>query len=233
MTLKTPKMILIDLDGTLVDSAPDLAFCVDETLKHLGLPPQGLERVRDWVGNGVEKLICRALTGDINGKPDQATLERAMPVFLDLYDRNIAQRSHLFPGIREGMDALRAQGIQLGCVTNKIARFTETLLQNLGVRQQFAIVVSGDTLPQKKPHPAPLLHAAHFFGIAPEDAMMVGDSVHDGEAARAAGFQVVCVSYGYNHGVDIRSAQPDAVIDSLLELPKLFDTSGEWLVASG
>jgi len=233
MILKTPKMVLIDLDGTLVDSAPDLAFCVDETLKQLGLPPQGLARVRDWVGNGVEKLVRRALSGDINGTPDETLFMRAMPVFLELYEANLAQRSELFPGIREGVTLLKAQGIQLGCVTNKIARFTEPLLKQLGVRDEFGIVVSGDTLPQKKPHPAPLLHAAHFFGVAPGDSLMVGDSVHDVEAARAAGFQVVCVSYGYNHGMDIRGAGPDAVIDSLVELPKLFDASGEWLVESG
>ncbi|MDO9370986.1 MAG: phosphoglycolate phosphatase [Gammaproteobacteria bacterium] len=225
MNLKTPKMVLIDLVGTLVDSAPDLAICVDETLKQLGLPPQGLERVRDWVGNGVEKLMRRALTGDINGEPDAEVLKRAMPVFLELYEKNLAQRSQLFPGIREGMAGLKAQGIMLGCVTNKIARFTEPLLKQLGVRGEFGIVVSGDTLPQKKPHPAPLLHAAQFFGVTPGDSLMVGDSVHDVEAARAAGFQVVCVSYGYNHGTDIRAAQPDAVIDSLLELPALFSSS--------
>lgn len=225
MRLKPPKMVLIDLDGTLVDSAPDLAFCVDETLKQLGLPPQGLERVRDWVGNGVEKLIRRALSGDIDGVPEEALLKRAMPVFLELYENNLAQRSRLYPGIREGIVLLKAQGIPLGCVTNKIARFTEPLLKHLGVRDEFGIVVSGDTLPQKKPHPAPLLHAAHFFGVTPGDSLMVGDSVHDVEAARAAGFQVVCVSYGYNHGADIRAAQPDAVIDSLLELPNLFNSS--------
>ncbi len=225
MRLNPPKMVLIDLDGTLVDSAPDLAFCVDETLKQLGLPPQGLERVRDWVGNGVEKLIRRALSGDIDGVPEEALLKRAMPVFLELYENNLAQRSRLYPGIREGIVLLKAQGIPLGCVTNKIARFTEPLLKHLGVRDEFGIVVSGDTLPQKKPHPAPLLHAAHFFGVTPGDSLMVGDSVHDVEAARAAGFQVVCVSYGYNHGADIRAAQPDAVIDSLLELPNLFNSS--------
>jgi len=218
MTLKTPKMVLIDLDGTLVDSAPDLAFCVDETLKRLGLPPQGVERVRDWVGNGVEKLMRRALTGDLNGEPDAALLQRAMPVFLDLYDHNIAARSRLFPGVLEGMAGLKAQGIQLGCVTNKIARFTEPLLRRLGVRDEFGVVVSGDTLAQKKPHPAPLLYAARFFNVAPQESLMVGDSVHDVEAARAAGFQVACVSYGYNHGEDIRAAHPDAVIDSLVEL---------------
>ncbi len=223
MKLKTPKMVLIDLDGTLVDSAPDLAFCVDETLKHLGLPPQGLERVRDWVGNGVEKLMRRALTGDIHGEPDADLLWCAMPVFLELYENNLAQRSRLFPGVREGMALLKAQGIQLGCVTNKLARYTEPLLKHFGVRDEFGVVVSGDTLAQKKPHPAPLLHAAKFFNVAPRESLMVGDSVHDVEAARAAGFQIACVSYGYNHGEDIRAAHPDAVIDSLVELPDMFN----------
>ena len=208
--------------------------------------------MRDWVGNGVEKLMRRALTGavqgraiakgstsvtggrtpgatDIDGESDEALLKRAMPVFLKLYEHNLAQRSRLYPGIREGIALLKAQGILLGCVTNKIARFTEPLLKQLGVRDEFGIVVSGDTLPQKKPHPAPLLHAAQFFNVAPHESLMVGDSVHDVEAARAAGFQVACVSYGYNHGADIRAAHPDAVIDSLLELPNLFNSS--WAVA--
>jgi phosphoglycolate phosphatase len=106
-------------------------------------------------------------------------------------------------------------------VTNKAAQFTLPLLQDLGVRDDFAIVVSGDTLPVKKPDPAPLLHAAQHFGVTPAESLMVGDSVSDVKAARAAGFQIVCMSYGYNHGVDIRTAHPDAVIDSLVELRAL------------
>jgi len=211
-------MILIDVDGTLVDSVPDLAYCVDELMKALGRPPHGEAKVRNWVGNGVERLVRRALIGQLDGEPPDEDYARAYPIFLDLYAENTSKRSRLYPGIREGVDWLKAQGYLLGCVTNKAAQFTIPLLKDLGIHDRFGIVVSGDTLPVKKPDPAPLLHAARHFGITPEESLMVGDSVSDVKAARAAGFQIVCMSYGYNHGVDIRTAQPDAVIDSLVEL---------------
>jgi len=214
-------MILIDVDGTLVDSVPDLAYCVDELMRALGRPPHGEARVRNWVGNGVERLVRRALIGQLDGEPPEEDYARAYPVFLELYAENTSKRSRLYPGIREGVDWLQAQGYLLGCVTNKAAQFTIPLLQDLGVLDHFGIVVSGDTLPVKKPDPAPLLHAAKHFGVTAAESLMVGDSVSDVKAARAAGFQIVCMSYGYNHGVDIRTAQPDAVIDSLVELQGL------------
>ncbi len=207
----------------MVDSVPDLAFCVDAMNEALGLPLRGEPTVRTWVGNGVERLVKRALTNSLHDEPEAALFERAMPLFSELYADNTSARSRLFPGVREGLDYLQSEGIGLGCVTNKATRFTEPLLTDLGIRDYFGIVVSGDTLPEKKPHPAPLRHAAEFFKVRPEDALMVGDSRHDVEAARAAGFAVVCVTYGYNHGVDIRSAEPDAVIDSMAELRKLLE----------
>lgn len=212
-------MILIDVDGTLVDSVPDLAFCVDAMMERLGRPPWGESAVRNWVGNGVERLVRRALTGTLDGEPTDAEFERAYPVFLELYAENTSKRSVLYPGIREGLDWLAAEGYPLGCVTNKAAQFTEPLLADLGVRDYFEIVISGDTLPRRKPDPMPLLHAAEHFGVAPGEALMVGDSVSDVKAARAAGFgAIVCMSYGYNHGQDIRTAEPDAVIDALPEI---------------
>jgi phosphoglycolate phosphatase len=214
-------MILIDVDGTLVDSVPDLAYCIDAMMERLGRTPRGEAAVRNWVGNGVERLVQRALTGQLEGEPDAADFEHALPIFLDLYRANTSGRSRLYPGVRDGLDYLRTAGYPLGCVTNKAAQFTLPLLADLGVRDYFGIVVAGDTLPVKKPDPAPLLHAARHFGVAPADALMVGDSVSDVKAARAAGFQIVCMSYGYNHGVDIRTASPDAVIDALTELPAL------------
>jgi phosphoglycolate phosphatase len=219
--IRNPGMILIDVDGTLVDSVPDLAYCVDEMMDCLGRPRHGEAKVRNWVGNGVERLVRRALIGQLDGEPAEADFERAYPIFLELYRDNTSKRSHLYPGIREGLDWLKSAGYPLGCVTNKAAQFTEPLLRDLGVRDEFEIVVSGDTLPKKKPDPLPLLHAAEFFGVAPEQALMVGDSVSDVKAARAAGFSIVCMSYGYNHGVDIREARPDAVIDSLVEVRAL------------
>ncbi len=221
--MRKPEMILIDVDGTLVDSVPDLAFCVDSMMVQLGREPRGEERVRDWVGNGVERLVRRALVGQLKGEPDEADFERAYPIFMDLYAENTSKRSFLYPGVREGIDMLKASGYKLGCVTNKAAQFTEPLLKDLGVYDDFSVVISGDTLTKKKPDPAPLLHAAEFFRCDPANALMIGDSVSDVAAARAAGFQIVCMSYGYNHGVDIREAAPDAVIDSLDEIYPLLE----------
>ncbi|HEY9150747.1 MAG TPA: phosphoglycolate phosphatase [Gammaproteobacteria bacterium] len=219
--LKKPEMVLIDVDGTLVDSVPDLAYCVDEMMKALDLPVHGEAKVRNWVGNGVERLVRRALVGQLEGEPDEALFQRAYPIFLELYADNTSKRSTLYPGVAEGVAWLKAQGYRLGCVTNKAAQFTLPLLKDLGVHDDFEIIISGDTLPQKKPDPAPLLHAARFFGVQPEQALMIGDSVSDVKAARAAGFQIVCMSYGYNHGADIRDFHPDAVIDSMVEIREL------------
>lgn len=221
--IKKPEMILIDVDGTLVDSVPDLAWCVDEMMQQLDMPTHGEAKVRNWVGNGVERLVRRALIGRLEGEPDAALFEKAYPIFLELYAENTSKRSVLYPGVFEGLDYLRAADYKLGCVTNKAARFTEPLLRDLGVADYFAIIVSGDTLPQSKPDPAPLLHAAEFFGVKPAQSLMVGDSVSDVKAARAAGFQIVCMSYGYNHGEDIRDAGPDAVIDTLTEIRGLLE----------
>ena len=223
MSIRNPAMILIDVDGTMVDSVPDLAYCVDAMMERIGRSPCGEMRVRNWVGNGVERLVKRALVGALDGEPPEADFARAYPVFLDLYARNTSIRSCLYPGVREGLDMLKAAGYPLGCVTNKAAQFTEPLLRDLGVLDDFSIVISGDTLPSKKPDPEPLLHASGFFGVDPQSSLMIGDSVSDVRAARAAGFQIVCMSYGYNHGMDIRDAQPDAVIDNLTGIIPLLD----------
>ena len=218
-----PHMILIDLDGTLVDSVPDLAYCVDAMMARLGRPPHGEAKVRNWVGNGVERLVRRALIGQLEGEPDEADFQRAYPIFLELYRDNTSRRSQLFPGVRDGLDWLQAAGYRLGCVTNKAAQFTEPLLRDLGVRDFFEIVISGDTLPRSKPDPLPLLHAAAHFGAEPAAALMIGDSISDVKAARAAGFTIFCMSYGYNHGQDIRDYHPDAVLDSLTEIQGLLE----------
>ena len=225
MALKKPEMVLIDVDGTLVDSVPDLAYCVDEMMKALDLPVRGEERVREWVGNGVERLVERALTDDLDGHPDEALKAKAYPIFLDLYAENTCVRSCLYPGVREGLDYLKAAGYKLGCVTNKAEAFTLPLLKQLGLYDEFAIVISGDTLAKKKPDPLPLLHAAEFFDVSPQQSMMLGDSVSDVKAARAAGFQITCLTYGYNHGDNIADANPDGLIDSMAELESLLENT--------
>lgn len=223
--LTKPEMVLIDVDGTLVDSVPDLAWCVDEMMKQLGMPERGEAKVREWVGNGVERLVRRALIDRLDGEPDDTLFNKAYPIYLDLYAENTAKRSVLYPGVREGLDYLKRAGYRLGCVTNKAAQFTLPLLKALGIHDDFEIVVSGDTLPVKKPDPGPLLHVANHFGLSPSRATMIGDSVSDVKAARAAGFQIICMSYGYNHGVDIRESHPDAVIDSMAELEGLLESA--------
>ncbi|NOZ54045.1 MAG: phosphoglycolate phosphatase [Gammaproteobacteria bacterium] len=220
--LKNPKMVLIDVDGTLVDSVPDLAYCVDEMMKQLGMPIHGEANVRNWVGNGVDRLISRALLGQLEGEPDAALFKKAQPIYMALYAANVSVRSRLYTGVHEGLGYLKQQGYKLGCVTNKVEQFTIPLLKNLGIYNNFSIVICGDTLARKKPDPMPLLHAANYFKVSPEQSLMIGDSVSDVKAARAAGFQIVCMSYGYNHGEDIRRYHPDIVIDSMAELPVIF-----------
>jgi phosphoglycolate phosphatase len=217
-----PKMVLIDVDGTLVDSVPDLAFCVDEMMQQLAMPVRGEAAVRQWVGNGVQRLVERALTNDLDGYPDAELFAQAMPIFMDLYAENTSKRSRLYDGVLEGLDFLQScEGLKIGCVTNKAEQFTHPLLKDLGIFDRFEIIVSGDSLPEKKPHPMPLLHAAEKLGVKQEDSVMIGDSKSDVKAARAAGFKIICMTYGYNHGEDIRHYEPDAVIDSMTELAGL------------
>lgn len=223
MVFNKPDLVLIDLDGTLVDSVPDLAFCVDTMMQTLSLSVQGEDKVREWVGNGVERLVRRALTGQLDGEPGKELFDKAYPIFIALYQENNSKRSRVYPGVMAGLDWLMQQGFKLGCVTNKAEQFTLPLLNTLGLDSYFSIIISGDTLPRKKPDPMPLLHAAKNFSVLPEKSMLLGDSISDVKAARAAGFNVVCVSYGYNHGNDIRDANPDAVIDSFEALPGLFN----------
>ncbi|KHF26407.1 phosphoglycolate phosphatase [Solemya velum gill symbiont] len=218
MAITKPEMILIDVDGTLVDSVPDLAYCVDEMMQQIGRPPHGSEKVRDWVGNGVERLVRRALVGRLVGEPADEDFEKAYPIFLDLYAENTSKRSSLYDGVAEGLEYMKSAGYRLGCVTNKAEQFTLPLLADLGIADRFEVTICGDTLAKKKPDPMPLLHAAEFFGIEPANALMLGDSISDIKAARAAGFQIICMSYGYNHGEDIRNYDPDLVIDSMVEL---------------
>ena len=217
----TPELIMIDVDGTLVDSVPDLSWCLDETLKQVGLPPRGETAAREWVGNGVIRIVERGIANDLDAAHDPEIFKKAMPIFRELYAENTSKRSALYPGVREGMDYLATLGIKIGCITNKDAQFTHPILKDLGLWDDFEIVISGDTLEKKKPDPLPLLHGTKELGADPKKSLMLGDSTSDVKAARAAGFDIICMSYGYNHGVDIRDSNPDVVIDSFVELKGL------------
>lgn len=221
MTLTNPDMVLFDLDGTLVDSVPDMAWSVDTMLESIGLPVCGEDKIRHWIGDGLENLIKCALTNAMHTEPDRFLFDKALHLFLDIYAENSCRATRIYDGVESGLDYLKRKKYRLGCVTNKREQFTCRILDTLGIKDHFEIVIAGDTLPRKKPHPLPLLHAADFFCARPEYSLMVGDSVNDIAAARAAGFRIICVSYGYNHGCDIREAGPDAVVDSLARLPDL------------
>ncbi|WP_020560556.1 phosphoglycolate phosphatase [Thiofilum flexile] len=221
MPLK-PQLVLCDLDGTLVDSVPDLAYSIDQTMLVLGLPARGEEAVRHWVGNGLQNLVARALCNDMHGNADPELLAKALPIYMSIYRQHTSERSHVYDGVVEGLDYLKqCSELKLGCVTNKADQFTQVLLKDMGLSGYFDLVISGDTLPEKKPHPLPLLHAAEYFGVKPQHCLMIGDSKSDVQAARAAGFHIICTSYGYNHGEDIRNYHPDYVIDSFVELKQL------------
>ena len=230
MSLNHPEMVLLDLDGTLVDTVPDLTYCLDNMLRELSLPEAGETKVRKWVGNGIEQLVKRGLSNnlvpnDFDKEPEALLFEKALPIFINSYRENACKHSQLYNGVREGLEYLTSNDFKLGCVTNKLSQFTNTILETLKIQDAFGIVISGDTLPKKKPDPLPLLHAAEYFNISPTQSLMVGDSVNDVHAARAAGFQVLCVSYGYNLGQDIRLAKPDHVVDSLADLVNVFQVA--------
>ena len=219
--LQRPEMVLIDVDGTLVDSVPDLAFCVDEMLKQLDMPIRGEASVRHWVGNGVERLVKRGLINELNGEPDEALYNKALPIFRALYAKNTSVRSCLYEGVPEALEFLKASGVKIGCVTNKASEFTLPILKDLGISHYFETILCGDQVERKKPDPQPLLMSAEKLGVSPAASMMLGDSMSDVKAARAAGFAIVCMSYGYNHGEDIRDYNPDAVVDSMAEIKNI------------
>ena len=208
------QAIVIDLDGTLLDSAPQLAEAANRMLREMDYTPVSQELLASYIGNGVGWLVKRALTGEMHATPDAALYEHAMPIFEKHYAQ-LLLGSKPYDGAIAGLEALRAAGFRLGCITNKAARFTGPLLEGTGLARHFEIVVSGDTLPQKKPHPLPLLHAAKFFAVPVENLLMIGDSLNDTLAARAAGCPVFCVPYGYNHGEPVETLDTDAVIADL------------------
>jgi phosphoglycolate phosphatase len=215
----TVKMVMIDLDGTLIDTVPDLAAAADRLLADLGRPARDLAQYRAWIGNGVPRFVKRALTGEMQAEPEAALFDRALPIFQRHYAAHVSDLSRPYPGVIEGLERLQAQGFALACITNKAEAFTLPLLKDLGLHRYFQLVLSGDSLPRQKPDPLPLQHACRHFGITPDHGLLVGDSSNDVEAARAAGMPVICVTYGYNHGHDIRESHPDAVVDSLTEVP--------------
>lgn len=213
--------VVIDLDGTLLHTAPDLAEAGKRMMLELGLPPVPEATVQTWIGNGVARLIKRILSGSLDGEPEEALYARARPIYEKHYAEVVSLHSRPFPDVVEGLEVLKKTGYRLACITNKAEKFTVPLLKDTGLYHYFELILSGDSLPRRKPDPLPLLHACEVFGITPDQMLLIGDSLNDTQAARAAGCHVFCVPYGYNRGRHVKELDLDAVVDSLLHAAKL------------
>lgn len=208
------KAIIFDLDGTLVDSARDLQDAANVLLAEQGLRPLRLDEVKAMIGDGVAKLVERAVTaagGDLSRLPALAAR------FLAIYEANASRHTEAYPTVRETLEGLRRCGLSLAVVTNKPFAATNSILGDLGLSAFFDAVIGGDTLPERKPHPAPVLLALERLDVAPEAALMVGDNYHDVQAARAAGVRALAVTYGYSHRPHAELGA-ERLLDTLSEL---------------
>ncbi len=213
--------LLFDLDGTLIDSVPDIAAALDATLENFNYPPAGERRVRRWVGKGARRLVQQGLAFALEideSSVDGRLAEQLLTRFFDYYGATTCRRTQLYPGVMAALEYWRDQGVAMACVTNKPEAFSQIILQQLALAPLLPVLVGGDTLRQSKPDPAPLLLACERLQIPVNSAVMVGDSINDVQAARAAGMPVACVSYGYNHGAAIVDANPNIVVDHFSDL---------------
>ena len=219
------KAIAFDLDGTLIDSAPDLAAATQATLTELKLPSCSEEQVRSWIGNGAKVLMQRALTHSLDRPVEADMLEDTMPLFMKHYQENLEQHSQLYPGVLAVLDELSSLGYSMAVVTNKPYRFAVPLLKAFKIEHHFTKVLGGDSLEKMKPDPLPLTHLLDKWKLKPEALLMVGDSKNDILAAKAAGISSIGLTYGYNYGEDIELSCPDAVCVQFSEILKFVNNS--------
>ncbi len=217
------KALLFDLDGTLVDSAPDLAEALKQTFLTLKLKPHDEKQVRQWIGNGVDKLLHCALTNSMNDMASGDDFWRARNIFFSDYEKQSGCHSTLYPGVKQALSSFAKQKRLMACITNKNRRFTLPLLEKLGIRDYFSVIVCGDDLSNKKPHPEPLLFAANQLNIKAKDCVMIGDSVSDIGAANAAKMPIVCVDYGYSQGMNLAAMEIDGMVSDIRKINHYFD----------
>ena len=220
MKFKHKEAILFDLDGTLIDSVPDLAVAVNHTLKTLERETFSHDTIRYWVGNGAQVLVKRALSGhtEIDENLDQDLFEKALDIFLAFYAKNLCIDTTTYPQVSTTLQSLYTSGYRLVIVTNKPYDFVAPILKGLSLDTLFEFYVGGDSVATKKPDPLPLLHACKKLNLDVEKCVMVGDSKNDILAANACNMQCVGVTYGYNYGEDISIYDPDVIINDFVEL---------------
>lgn len=218
--LPNKHLLIFDFDGTLIDSVPDLADATNLMLEQLGKATFSIDTIKGWIGNGARTLVERALSGDVevDARLEQETVDDALRIFFAAYGSLDCQKTTAYPDVDAGLRKLKAAGFTLALVTNKPIRFVPKILDHMGWTPLFGEVIGGDSLPTKKPDPAPLLHVCKTLGFAPEQAIMIGDSINDISAGKNAGIDTIGLSYGYNYGVDIRESQPNHAFDHFADL---------------
>jgi len=209
---------LLDLDGTLVDSIPDLADAANAMRVELGMPPLGLEVLTTFVGKGIENLVRRTLTrASLGGEPDEKLYVRGLESFRRHYSLVNGDKATVYDGVFDGLRAMQEQGLKLAVVTNKSTEFTGPLLVRTGLASFFPVIVCGDTCERRKPDPDQVLYACERLGVTPAQAVTIGDSINDASAGRSAGTRVLAVPYGYNEGQDVRTLDVDGIVDTLVD----------------
>ncbi|EOA02623.1 phosphoglycolate phosphatase [Herbaspirillum frisingense GSF30] len=211
------KAAIIDLDGTMLDTAADFHVAVNRMRAELGLTPLSQETIVNFVGKGTENLIRRVLAVDYAEDEAAQYFQQALDAYSEHYLAINGDYSSLYPGVLEGLQAMREKGLRLACVTNKPLAFAVPLLEKKGLSGFFEIVYGGDSFPRKKPDPMPLLQVCEDFDLAPAQVVAIGDSSNDAQAARAAGCRVLNVPYGYNHGESIHDVDSDGIVSTLVE----------------
>jgi len=214
------KAVMFDLDGTLIHTAPEIAAAINAMLADLNLPALPTKQIQAYIGEGAQTLIRRSVSA--SKAADDALLERAQALFFEHYAKTVIM-SKPYPKVLEGLEGLKQKGLRLACVTNKPERFSLPLLEASGLLPYFELVVAGDTLAKKKPDSIQLHYICAEFSVLEAEAMLVGDSLIDVQAAHAAGCYIVTVPYGYNHGSPIDEAMVDASINDLTDLLALID----------
>lgn len=225
MKFNNKKAILFDLDGTLIDSVPDLATAVNEMLKRLERETFSEDTIRYWVGNGAQMLVKRALSGhtEIDVDLDTALFEKALDIFLMLYANNLCKETKAYPNVSSTLNALNSAGYRLVIVTNKPYDFVAPILKGLELDSLFEFWLGGDSLEKKKPDPLPLLHACEKLELNIDQVVMVGDSKNDLLAANAVGMDSVGVTYGYNYGEEISVYDPNLIAEDFSDILSVFD----------
>lgn len=221
LTLDGIRAAIIDLDGTMLHTAPDFLVAVNRMRAELGLGDLDIETITNFVGKGTENLMRRVLAVDYAEEEIEAHFPKALASYQRHYLAINGDYASVYPGVAEGLAVLKAKGLRLACVTNKPIAFALPLLQKAGLHDYFELVYGGDSLPKKKPDPYPLLKVCDDFGLQPEQVVAIGDSSNDALAARAAGCRVLNVPYGYNHGEPIHMVDSDGIVPTLLDAAHL------------